>query len=222
MNKILKDDKVTIAYEYIKNKIVSGEYPPLHDISDIVLQKELAMSRTPIREAIQRLEKDYFVRIYPRKGTLVSELDYNLVNAVYEVRLLNEPYMATQSYNNLSTEWLHTMCDAFKHPPEFQSHDDYVNYYINLDNNFHNTIISKSSNSLLKELLKVVAAHSHRIRLYSTRANRHYTASIEEHIEILDAMLRKDEKGIMETYKKHLHSSLEDALEYLFPKKKQD
>ncbi len=82
MDKSVKEDKFSNAYEYIKNKIILGEYLPLQDISDMELQKELGMSRTPIREAIQRLEKDSFVKIYPRKGTLVGEIDYNLVNAI--------------------------------------------------------------------------------------------------------------------------------------------
>lgn len=220
MSRLLKDDKVSNAYKYIKDKIVSGEYPPLKDISDVELQEELGMSRTPIREAIQRLEKDYFVMVYPRKGTLVRELDYDLVNAIYQVRLLNEPYMAVQSYNQLEPEWLQMMYDAFKSPPKFQSHNDYVNYYTSLDNDLHNNIISNSHNSFLKELLNVISDHIHRIRIHSTKANENYTASIEEHIRILDAMLRKDEKAILDAYEKHIHSSWDDAIESIFPKKK--
>ena len=50
--------KTDYAYEYIKGKIISGEYPPLSDISEDTLQKELEVSRTPVREAILRLEKE--------------------------------------------------------------------------------------------------------------------------------------------------------------------
>lgn len=49
--------KTDYAYEYIKGKIISGEYPPLSDISEDTLQKELEVSRTPVREAILRLER---------------------------------------------------------------------------------------------------------------------------------------------------------------------
>ena len=62
--------KTDIAYEYLKNKIVTWEIPPMSDISEEQLQKELDISRTPIREAILRLEKDGFVYLYPRKGTI--------------------------------------------------------------------------------------------------------------------------------------------------------
>ena len=50
--------KTDSAYEYIKAKIINGDYPPLSDISEDTLQKEMNMSRTPVREAILRLEKE--------------------------------------------------------------------------------------------------------------------------------------------------------------------
>ncbi|MTK07041.1 MAG: GntR family transcriptional regulator [Hungatella sp.] len=219
MDKSVKEDKFSNAYEYIKNKIILGEYLPLQDISDMELQKELGMSRTPIREAIQRLEKDSFVKIYPRKGTLVGEIDYNLVNAIYEVRLLNEPYIAVECYNRLSKDWLKKMYDSFQSPPEFKDHEEYVKYYTRLDDCLHNTVISQSQNSFLKELLNVVADHSNRIRVYCAKVNLNYTLSIEEHLEILDSMLCNNDADVLENYKMHIKSSWNNAMDLIFPKK---
>lgn len=67
--------KSDIAYEIIKEKIIKGELQPLSDISEEALQQELNISRTPIREAIQKLSKEGFVYIYARKGTLVSPVN---------------------------------------------------------------------------------------------------------------------------------------------------
>ena len=89
--------KAEEAYEIIKRKIIILEMRPTSDISEEALIQELNISRTPIREAIQRLAKDRFVIIYPRKGTIVSDISIDLINCVYEVRLLNEPYMARQT-----------------------------------------------------------------------------------------------------------------------------
>ena len=85
--------KTDYAYEYIKGKIISGEYPPLSDISEDTLQKELEVSRTPVREAILRLEKEDLVHVYPRKGTIVSAITLDLIEDVYGVRELIEPAM---------------------------------------------------------------------------------------------------------------------------------
>ena len=219
MDKSVKEDKFSNAYEYIKNKIILGEYLPLQDISDMELQKELGMSRTPIREAILKLEKDSFVKIYPRKGTLVGEIDYNLVNAIYEVRLLNEPYLAVECYNRLSKDWLKKMYDSFQTPPEFKDHEEYVKYYTRLDDCLHNTVISQSQNSFLKELLNVVADHSNRIRVYCAKVNLNYTLSIEEHLEIINSMLCNNDADVLENYKMHIRNSWNNAMDLIFPKK---
>ena len=98
--------KTDYAYEYIKGKIISGEYPPLSDISEDTLQKELEVSRTPVREAILRLEKEDLVHVYPRKGTIVSAITLDLIEDVYGVRELIEPAMVLSSMHQLDREWL--------------------------------------------------------------------------------------------------------------------
>ena len=83
------NSKADEAYNIIKNKIINLELRPLSDLSEEAFQRELGISRTPIREAIQRLAKEGFVRIYSRKATIVSDITLDLINSVYEVRLLN-------------------------------------------------------------------------------------------------------------------------------------
>ena len=89
--------KAEEAYQIIKHKIIMLEMRPTSDVSEEELIQELGISRTPIREAIQRLAKDRFVIIYPRKGTIVADISMDLINCISEVRLLNEPYMARET-----------------------------------------------------------------------------------------------------------------------------
>ena len=84
--------KAEEAYQKIKHKIIMLEMRPTSDVSEEELIQELGISRTPIREAIQRLAKDRFVIIYPRKGTIVADISMDLINCISEVRLLNESY----------------------------------------------------------------------------------------------------------------------------------
>ena len=76
--------KTDSAYDYIKEKIISGEYPPMSDLSEDKLQKELNISRTPVREAILRLEKEDFVYVYPRKGTIITDVTQDLIDDIYQ------------------------------------------------------------------------------------------------------------------------------------------
>lgn len=66
--------KADEAYNIIKEKIVNLQLQPSADISEEKLIQELNISRTPIREALQKLAKDGFVIVYPRKGTIVADI----------------------------------------------------------------------------------------------------------------------------------------------------
>ena len=103
------ENKSDYAYQELKNRIISGQMPPLSDVSEEQLQKELGVSRTPIREAIQKLEKEHFVMIYPRRGTLVSDITLDLIYSIYEVRLLNEPFIARSACRYIVHLLLHNI-----------------------------------------------------------------------------------------------------------------
>ena len=105
--------KAEEAYQIIKHKIIMLEMRPTSDVSEEELIQELGISRTPIREAIQRLAKDRFVIIYPRKGTIVADISMDLINCISEVRLLYEPYMARETVMQTSDEWIHKMKEGF-------------------------------------------------------------------------------------------------------------
>ena len=184
--------KAEEAYEIIKRKIIMLEMRPTSDISEEALIQELNISRTPIREAIQRLAKDRFVIIYPRKGTIVSDISIDLINCVYEVRLLNEPYMARQTVEQTTDEWIQKMKSEFQ---SFQPESYDVMKYIDLDYKLHKELTSYSNNMFLNSLFAVVNDHNHRIRVETSTRNRDYSRSIREHIAILEAIERRDAAG---------------------------
>lgn len=108
--------KTDSAYDYIKEKIISGEYPPMSDLSEDKLQKELNISRTPVREAILRLEKEDFVYVYPRKGTIITDVTQDLIEDIYQVRRLIEPEMVVSSMHQIDKDWLRDMRRRFLEP----------------------------------------------------------------------------------------------------------
>ena len=87
------------AYFYIKNKIINCEYQPGMLLNEEMLKDEVKASRTPIRDAISRLEQENLVKILPKKGILVSELSIREINSIYESRMMVEPYVI-QNYAN--------------------------------------------------------------------------------------------------------------------------
>ncbi|MFT7587158.1 MAG: DNA-binding GntR family transcriptional regulator, partial [Cellvibrionaceae bacterium] len=82
------------TYNFLKHKIVSLEYPPNCVINEATLVSELKIGRTPIREALQRLERDKLVTIMPRRGTFVTEISLSDLPQIFDNRILLESYIA--------------------------------------------------------------------------------------------------------------------------------
>ena len=80
-----------VAYDHIKNKIVTCEYEPNAFINEGMIANELGVSRTPIREAIMRLEQEQLVQVLSKRGIVVCPLTPNLIASIFETRLLLEP-----------------------------------------------------------------------------------------------------------------------------------
>ncbi len=208
------NSKSDYAYREIKNKIIQGELAPLSDIVEERFQEELNISRTPIREAVQRLNKEGFVYIYARKGTIVSPINVEMIYSVYQARLLNEPYLSKEVCHEVPEKWLRQMKNSLEDSPFELAEMDYRNYYMALDYELHTTILSYCKNQFLKDALNIVNDHSQRIRIRTSSCNEDLECSIQEHIAIVDAFLRRDPDQIEEATRNHIFSSQQDAFKY--------
>lgn len=204
----LMSRKTDIAYEQIKNKILEGELEPLSDISEEELQKELNISRTPIREACQRLKKEGFVYIYPCKGTIVTEITGDLIREIYQMRLLNEPFIAAQACRaNFDHARLLKKREALANPPPDLPAEEMRRYHINLDRDLHGSLLRFCTNRFLQSTMAIVFDHNHRIRVRVSRPYTDNDQSVTEHIGIIDAVLSRDEALAEERVRHHINES---------------
>ena len=208
--------KKKLAYEYIKDKIIQGEYPPSSDLSEDELQEELGVSRTPVREAIQRLSEEGFVAIYPRKGTIVTDFSLDVVYWLYQVRELNEPFIFRNACGKLDKNWLDKMYDEFL---SFSEENTIPNTaqrkkYIELDNELHSAVIESCSNVFLRDVMLQVNDHSHRLRIKTSNANQEYSRSITEHLQILEAFKENNPDKVEAASKAHIIEAKNMAFKY--------
>ena len=96
----------TQAYNTIRQKIVTCEYAPGTFLNEELLTSELGLSRTPIRDALSRLEQEGLIEIKPKKGILVMPLSINTISMIFEVRQLYEPYIHLNYGTSLSIQQL--------------------------------------------------------------------------------------------------------------------
>ncbi|MBP1155108.1 MULTISPECIES: GntR family transcriptional regulator [unclassified Paenibacillus] len=214
----MKQGKTNLAYEIIKEKILSGELKTLSDISEDRLQSELNISRTPIREALQKLEQEKLVYIYPRKGIIVSGITVELLNEVYEMRELIEPFVAKNVCHKLSEEWLIAMKHSLTEPPEGMTPDERKAYYIDLDKQLHHQIIYSYPNTFIHNIMGNIYDHNHRIFVLTSSVNEKHNVSIPEHVAIIEAFLERDPDKVELRMREHITSSRRNAIEYLIKK----
>ena len=81
------------AYAIIKNKIICCEYRPGQFLNEQELRESVGASRTPIREALNKLEQEGLLEILPKRGVLVRDITLQEVNAIFEIRCMIEPYV---------------------------------------------------------------------------------------------------------------------------------
>ena len=94
------------AYRLIRGMIVRLELTPGAVVREDELQEQLEIGRTPIREALQRLARDQFLIVIPRRGMIVSNIDIAELSTLYETRAILEPYVARSAGNRFLTDTL--------------------------------------------------------------------------------------------------------------------
>lgn len=92
------------VYERIRKAIIRGHYKPGQRLQEKDVAEELGTSRTPVREALRKLEVERFVQHFPHKGTVVSEVSLNEVDELYQVRQLLEIFIARRAALNATPE----------------------------------------------------------------------------------------------------------------------
>ena len=194
------------AYEYIKEIILTGELSPRIDISEKQLQQELGISRTPVHEALKRLQDEGFVETYARKGTFVADVTIETVQDIYETRLLIEPFMTKNAVGLVPKDWMEDLRRRLLHIESLQSRTDLL-AVMKMDTELHTTIASYCSNRFLRESLHLVYEHDRRVRLKTEKNHNQVGFSQKEHVLILDAMLAGDREKTEQLAREHvIHS----------------
>lgn len=202
------------AYECIKAMILSGELPPRADISEKELQAKLGCSRTPIHEALKRLQDEHFIETYPRKGTVVADVTIEQIHDLYETRLLVEPSITRRAITGASREWMLDLRRRLMEEHPLQDLED-IRAVMALDTELHTVIASCCVNVFLQNMLCLVYEHDVRIRLKTERNPEQVRISKDEHVELLNAMLAGNEELVERLSREHIIHSRDMTYESL-------
>ncbi|MCI7263458.1 MAG: GntR family transcriptional regulator [Clostridiaceae bacterium] len=199
------------AYDYIKKQIVGGALIPGAIINEKELTKQLGISRTPIREAIQRLAEEGLVVVMPSRGTIVSHISMNDIRQIYQARKLIEPYAVGLAVGHVDRDRMLTYRRIFEEQQNSMGQEN------DWDSEFHLYLAECSGNQFFKKMVKDLMTQSMRIRVLSNEKKAHrFELARAEHLAIIDAVLAGDPETAQKAVLSHLIRS-EEGYREIYP-----
>ena len=202
------------AYGMIKARILNGEYAPNQMLNEVALGSELGMSRTPVREALNKLEHEMLVSIFPKHGTIVSPINLTVVRDLFQVRKLLEPFIIQQYGCRIDPERLIVSLKLQKAIRADVSAATQFQY--EADEDLHQIILAANPNRFISETLLKVYDQNQRIRILTgKRSPERLLSSCNEHISIIDSLLSNDYTTAAQHMAEHLDASCHATIHYL-------
>ncbi|HDP37238.1 MAG TPA: GntR family transcriptional regulator [Candidatus Atribacteria bacterium] len=199
------------AYQNIKFQIIRGNLRPGTRLLEEELAKAMSISRAPIREAFNKLEKEGFVTTIPRKGAAVSNVTTEIIEDIFEIRETLETLAVKKSLGKICIDELEKVGDDFKEFINKSENAENRIQYLVLDKKFHDLLSQNCGNKKLIELLTNLQEQIHWLRNISLKRTT-FSGSAREHLAIIEALKRNDEKLITKALLLHLERAKESSL----------
>jgi len=199
------------VYQNIKYQIIIGTLKPGTRLPEEELSKIMNISRAPIREAFNRLEKEGFVTIIPRKGAAVSKITARSIEDIFEIRESLESLAVKKSIGKISIEELEKVGESFKNFIDKPTNAESCIQYLALDKKFHDLLSQNCGNKKLIELLANLQEQIHWLRNISLKRIT-FADSVKEHLAIIKALKKNDKELIIKVLFQHLERAKESSL----------
>lgn len=202
-------------YHELKNQIITGKLTPGYPLNEVELSSKFEVSRTPIRDAIKRLELDGLVTISPFKGARVVKLSLDDMLEIARIRKCLEGLAARLTSINASDYDIEKLKKMFPEQDEinFNSKDDLKKIYVAGDK-LHKFIIVKSGSLRLIKIIENIYYQFQLIRINNATIPGRHEQAYCEHLEILKAICERDPNRAEKSLHKHIDSIIESFMRY--------
>jgi DNA-binding GntR family transcriptional regulator len=190
------------AYLRIRDRIVSLEMPPGSVVNESRLREELKIGRTPIREALQRLARENLVRSVPHRGTFVTDVNITDLARITEVRMVLEAHaakLAAEKLGSADRKDVQALLDEVKRAGITGQRD-----LMQLDQRIHRAIYRAARNPYLESTLERYFNLSLRLWYLVLDREIRLREAVEEHVELLKAILNGDGDHAEEIMRRHV------------------
>ena len=192
-----------VVFNTLRQAILTGELKPGERLMEIHLANRLGVSRTPIREAIHKLEQEGLVTMVPRKGAEVAQITEKSMNDVLEVRRALDALCTELACDRMTGEDLENLRKACLTFEEAVQNKD-VREIAQADVDLHDIIILATGNQRLISLMNNLAEQMYRYRFEYIKDFSQHQRLIEEHRIIYESLLHREKEAAVRAAKIHI------------------
>lgn len=200
-----------LAYEKLKEMIVSGEVSHEKPLVERSISKTLNMSRTPIKHALSRLQQEGLIRIVPRHGVFPVIPSYQEYVHILEIREVLEGLAARMAVDHFSNANLRELRSIFESLGDFRDIEKVSHRQFALANvSFHRKILHTSNNPKLIETVQNLYDHLSLVQLKTIEMTARRNLSVDEHEAIIDALEKRKADMAEQAMRAHIQTLKKD------------
>lgn len=192
-----------VVFQTLREAILKGELKPGERLMEMHLASKLGVSRTPIREAIRKLELEGLAVTVPRRGAEVAKMTEKDMQDVLQIRMALDELAVQLACDNITDEELELLKIALK-KFEDSTQTKNVKLVAQADVDFHDTIYRATKNTKLMSMLNNLREQMYRYRVEYLKDESAYPMLTKEHQQILDGLSRHDKEYVTHVMAKHL------------------
>lgn len=197
-----------VVFNTLRKAILKGELKPGERLMEIALAERLGVSRTPVREAMRKLELEGLVVMIPRRGAQVANITEKDLNDVLEVRIALENLTIENACTRMTEEQLSQLWEAAK-VFERTMADGTLVKLAEADVAFHEVIYQSSDNRRLNQVLNNLREQIYRYRVEYLKDEETRNLLVKEHEELYEAIKARDVKTAQEISFRHIENQRE-------------
>ncbi|MDD3269609.1 MAG: GntR family transcriptional regulator [Syntrophomonadaceae bacterium] len=201
-----------LVLEAIREAIKEGILKPRERLMEIQLAEELGVSRTPIREALRKLELEGFIVMVPRKGAYVADISFKDIADVFEIRTALEGLAAGLAAERITDEELEAMERHLVEKADAIFRQD-MERLIEVDTKFHEAIYKASRNQRLWTIINNLREQIQRFRTTSLAYPGRMQQSLNEHRHLVEAIQARDPQLARQLAQEHIENAEQSMIE---------
>lgn len=193
--------------DILRRRILTLELRPSSVLSRLALQDEFGVSQTPVRDALQQLEREGLVEIYPQSSTLVSRIDVAAARQAHFLRRSIEIEAARVVASSPNADIIQQLAAAIEEQRRYRDPAEYPNF-IQADRMFHRVFYEAANVASLWDLVRRESGHIDRLRLLNLPIEGKVEAIFNDHESLVAAVERGDPEGAAAVVRRHLSGTL--------------